>query len=152
MIIESVTVLLVAWSNAIGIQYLLPTKQTKSYTFSITSGAIVNIVLDAPLIIYFGVLGSTIAYTISEFAVTAYQLFAIRHQISFKLLFNNLYKYLFAGIIMFLSVYLVDIITPISWIMILIEIALGACLYLLLIFMLKTNVFKVVKSMIGNKN
>ena len=74
MMIESMVVLLIAWSNAIGVQYLLPMHRNRDYTLSVTLGAILNIIISVPLIIWLGINGSMVATVLSELVVTGYQL------------------------------------------------------------------------------
>lgn len=151
MSIESIAIILIAWSNVIGIQYLLPTKQTKSFTVSIILGSIINITIDMPFIHFWGVIGSMIAWIITELAVTSYQLFIIRYQINYKILFKDLYKYILSGIFMCVIVSFLDAITSISWISLIIETIVGICSYTILIFILHANVWSIIKRMSHNK-
>lgn len=89
MIIEAVVILLIAWSNAIGTQYLLPTKQTRAYTMSVVLGAVVNIVINIPLITLWGAVGAAIATVLSEMTVTAYQLWIVHKQVVTNKLFAD---------------------------------------------------------------
>ncbi len=50
MMIESVVILLIGWSNVLGTQYLLPVNRVKEFTASVTIGAVTNIILNIPLI------------------------------------------------------------------------------------------------------
>jgi O-antigen/teichoic acid export membrane protein len=142
--VESVVIILIAWSNAIGVQYLLPTNQTKKYTTSVILGAVVNIIMNIPLIFMFNTLGAIIATVISEISVTGYQLYAIRDEVSYKCLFADTYKYLFAGIIMFIAVYVLNMWLPVTWLALALEMAFGAILYILIIFLWKANVFTII--------
>ncbi|AYF92183.1 polysaccharide biosynthesis C-terminal domain-containing protein [Apilactobacillus bombintestini] len=145
--VESTVILLIAWSNAIGTQYLLPTRQANQYTTSVVLGAVVNIMMNIPLIFWLGTIGAIIATVISEFAVTAYQLFAIRKQILMYKLFKDTYKYFVAGLIMFFVVFILNGLLPFTWTALIIEIFMGVDIYLLLIFIFKANVFKVINKM-----
>lgn len=144
MQIESIVIVLIAWSNAIGIQYLLPTKQTKKYTTSVILGAIVNIILNVPLILWVNTFGAIISTVISEFFVTAYQIYSIRNQISMTKLFKDTYKYMIAGLIMFIIVFLTNDLLSISWVSILIEVVIGILVYAVCIMLLRVNLFSVI--------
>ncbi|WP_457664374.1 hypothetical protein, partial [Streptomyces brasiliscabiei] len=85
-------------------------------------GAIVNLMLNIPLIIYLGTVGASIATVLSEMSVTVYQLFTIHKQLNLHTLFSDLSKYLIAGLVMFLIVFKISLLTPTSWIFILLEI------------------------------
>ena len=43
MMIESIVILMIGWSNVLGVQYLLPIHKQKEFTMSVTTGAIINI-------------------------------------------------------------------------------------------------------------
>lgn len=109
MMVEALIIVFIGWSNVIGTQYLLPTDQVKQFTISVTVGAVVNIILNVPFIYLFGLMGAIWATVISEFAVTAYQLWVVRKQLELKKLFVNFWKYLIAGIVMFIPVYWLEI-------------------------------------------
>lgn len=148
MIIESVVILLIAWSNAIGTQYLLPTKQTKSYTISVIFGALVNLVANIPLIISYGAIGAAIATVLSELAVTLYQIFVIRNQIDYSKLFSDCFKYLLAGAGMFLIVSLLRINLTTNWISLIIEVIIGMLSYLLLLLFMKAKIIEKLKEIL----
>ncbi|MDF2791771.1 MAG: flippase, partial [Neobacillus sp.] len=50
MVIISPIVVLIAWSNVVGIQYLMPTGKMRAFTISVTAGAIVNFIFNLILI------------------------------------------------------------------------------------------------------
>lgn len=132
-------ILLIAWSNVLGTQYLLPTNQTKKFTTSVVLGAIINIVTNIPLIYMFGALGATVATIISEFSVTVYQLYVLRKQIKTKRLFAEFHKFIVSGVVMLLIVCVLDWCTPKTWGMIFIEIVIGMFSYVSMLLILKVN-------------
>lgn len=140
MMIESLVILLIAWSNVIGTQFLLPTKQTKAYTTSVIIGAVVNLVMNIPFILFLGAVGAAIATVLSEISVTVYQLYVIRMQIQYKKLFTDTGKYIIAGIIMFWIVILIDGKLQSTWTMLGIEVVIGIMLYLSLLVLFKAKI------------
>jgi len=148
IIIESIVILLIAWSNAVGTQYLLPTKQTKAYTLSVVLGAFVNIFANIPLIIFWGAIGTALATVISELTVTSYQLFVIRKQIEYRKLFVDYKKYGLSVFVMFLTVFILDRLLPTTWIMLGLEVVVGMIMYALLLVLLKVELVNDVKNMI----
>ena len=58
MMIESIVILIIAWSNVLGVQYLLPIHKQKQFTWSVTLGAVVNLILNVPLIRIWGLNGA----------------------------------------------------------------------------------------------
>ncbi|WP_125567459.1 polysaccharide biosynthesis C-terminal domain-containing protein [Companilactobacillus insicii] len=136
MMIESVVILLIAWSNVIGTQFLLPTQKTKEFTKSVMLGAIVNLISNIPLITVWGAIGASIATVISELSVMFYQLFIVRNLVDYQSLFLDFYRYLFSGLMMFLLLKLVDPILPMSWASIIIEIIMGLIVYIIFLIIL----------------
>ncbi|MDB8876863.1 oligosaccharide flippase family protein [Pediococcus acidilactici] len=151
MQMESIVILIIAWGSALGVQYLLPTNQNKSYTLSVVLGAIVNIVINVPLILFLGAFGSTIATVCSEMAVSGYQLFAIRQQISYKKLFHDFGKYMLAGFLMFVCVVFLDNKLSCSWISLGLEVVMGALIYLGMLLILKVDILGEAKKVLKEK-
>lgn len=147
MQIESIVIVLIAWSNVIGVQYLLPTKQNRKYTTSIVCGAVVNILMNIPLILMFGTTGAIISTVISEIVVSCYQFISIKDQVSLKIMFSELYKYIFAGIIMFIVVYELNGILSVTWISLVIEIIIGILIYSIMIILFRVSVFSIIKKL-----
>lgn len=152
MMSEAVVVLLIGWSNAIGLQYLVPTNQNKAFNYSVILGAIVNIIANVPLILMWGAVGTALATVISEITVTGYQMYAIRNQINMKKLFVSYWKYLLAGFLMFVIVFRLGSVLKDSWLMILIEIITGMISYLVFILLLRPNLIKVTLLKLKNRN
>lgn len=147
MMIESVVILLIAWSNALGTQYLLPTNQNGAFTKSVVLGAVVNIIVNIPFIMLWGALGATISTVLSELAVTGYQLYVLRNQVNYRSLFTDTGKYLLAGFIMFIVIFVVDGKLNSSWTTLIIEILVGILVYGILLVMMKAKIVKDAKTM-----
>jgi O-antigen/teichoic acid export membrane protein len=143
LMLEAPVLVLIAMSNMIGYQYLLPTRKTKQFTQSVSLGAIVNIILNIPAIILFGVKGSMVVTVISEIAVTGFQLWVIHKELKISLLFKNSYKYLIAGIVMFIVVFSLDrfYFTP-SYLHLILEITIGGIIYIVINILLKSPAVK----------
>ena len=121
--IESAVIVIIGWSNAIGIQYLLPTDRVKEFSTSVIIGAVVNFILNFPLMELWGLMGAM---------VTGYQLWTIRKDIEYKRLFTNTWQYLLGGIVMFIPVSWLDRNLHTSILSILVEIILGIVIYILM--------------------
>lgn len=142
LMIESIVILMIAWSNVIGAQYLVPTNQNRYFTTSIILGAISNIIINIPLILMLGTKGSIISTVISEVVVTGYQLIILKNQINYSKLFTDTWKYLLSGLLMFVIVFRLDQALPQTWTMILIEVAVGGIVYIILLFILRAKIIK----------
>ncbi|WEV70709.1 flippase [Lactobacillus sp. ESL0785] len=149
MMVESFVILPIAWSNVLGNQYLLPTNQNKNYTVSVILGAIVNVLCNIVLIISNGAVGAALATVISETAITGYQLWVIRRQVSFRELFYEFDKYLLAGLIMYLCVLGLDRVVATSWSMLIVEVIVGLVVYLTVLFVLKASILVVLKKLVN---
>lgn len=152
MVIESIVILMIGWSNVIGTQYLLPTNRVKEFTVSITIGAIVNIILNFPLIFFGGLNGAMLSTVISEASVTFYQFTVVRKDLNFKKLFKGNWKYLVAGITMFVPVFWLNNNMHASWAWILIEVILGTIIYCVVLLILKAPIVGQAKKMMINRS
>ena len=101
MSVESLVIIFIGISNAVGTQYLLPTNQLSAYSTSVIVGSLINIVLNVPLILMWGTMGSIWATVLSELSVSLYQLFKIKNQVELGTLFQESWKYLISGVVMF---------------------------------------------------
>ena len=72
------------------------------------------LVINIPLILKYGVYGAMIATLLSELTVTSYQLIKVRTVLKLSKLFANVGKYMFAAVIMFMPVYVLNICMKIS--------------------------------------
>lgn len=151
MMIESIVILMIAWSNVLGVQYLVPLKKNHQFTASVTFGAVVNIILNIPLIKLYGLDGAMWATVISEIAVTAYQLGVVRKMLSLKKLFSDSWKYFLAGIIMFIIVFWMNQNLSSSWIMIFLEIIVGILSYSIILLILRPKIVGLAKELILNR-
>lgn len=135
--IESVVIFLIGWSSLIGVQYLIPTNQVKKYTWAVSASAIVNLVLNIPLIYMYGVVGATIATIASEITSTGLQLYFIKNQINLKKMFYGFWKYLVAGLVMFMVVRYINDKMHMSIIGLIIQVFCGIIVYFSVILLLK---------------
>lgn len=151
MMIESPIILFIPISNVFGTQYLLPLNRMKEFTLSVTLGAILNIIINLILIPLYGVIGATIATVISELAVTCYQYFLVRKEFKLKKLFGGIWKYLLSGIVMFIIVFVVNQQIEMNIFNLIIQIVIGACIYVLLNITLKTNLWVIASNLFFKK-
>jgi len=145
LLIEAPVIVFIGLSNVIGQQYLLPTKRTKEFTQSVVLGAVVNVVINIPLIIFWGVRGAMYATAFSELTVTLYQLFRTRKDLSIRKLFVNFWKYILAATVMFLVIFYLNTVMAISTFSLAFQILVGLVLYLGLLLILRPTILKQVK-------
>lgn len=151
MMIESIVILMIAWSNVLGVQYLLPIKHQRDFTISVTVGAFVNIILNVPLIHNWGLYGAMWSTVISEISVMLYQLWAIRSLLNYKQLFSNSWKYLISSFSMFIVVFWMNQHLKDSWLMIGLEVVVGVIIYGVLILILKAPIVDQARDILEKK-
>lgn len=114
MVIISPTLVIIATSNVIGKQYLLPTNQHSSYTISIIIGAGVNLILNVILIHFWDAIGASIATVAAEIAVTTTQCWYVRKQLPLKDCLGYGWRYALYGALMYLIVRGVGLFLPLG--------------------------------------
>ena len=149
IMLEAPAILMIAWSNVLGMQYLMPTNRNRDFTISVTIGAVVNLILNIPLIINFGAAGAAVSTVLSEASVTIYQLYIVRNELSVRHLFADLWKYLVAGIAMFAVVFWLNTTQPFNTMWLLIEVGAGVIIYAGLIVLLRAQIIKQVRQLLG---
>lgn len=151
MLIESIVILMIGWSNVIGTQYLLPVNRVKDFTTSVTVGAVVNIIMNFPLIHLLGLNGAMWSTVLSEISVTAYQLFVVRKSLDIRKMFAGSWKYLLSGIVMFVPVFWLNTHMKANWLWMLVEVVVGIVVYSVMIILLKPPVVYQAREMYANK-
>lgn len=100
--IASPIILFIGLSSVTGMQYLLPFKKQKEYTYSIICGAIINFFINCLVIKKYMSIGASIGTVVAEFVVVAIQFYFIKKDFNlFKILKLSL-KYFISSVIMFL--------------------------------------------------
>ncbi|USG06529.1 flippase [Latilactobacillus sakei] len=145
MMIESLVILFIAWSNVLGVQYLLPTGHNKEFTISVTVGAIVNIVLNVPLIILLGTSGAMIATVISEFSVMCYQIYVVKKELDLSKMMSETWKYLLSGMMMFIVILTMNLKLRFSMIQLAIQVLVGMVVYCGLLWITKPKILEYIK-------
>ena len=143
MITISPILVIIATSNVIGKQYLLPTNQQKVFTFSIVAGAGVNFFLNLILIHYFNAIGASIATVLAELAVTMVQCWYVRRELPLQECLSSGIRYLIFGVIMFGIVRAVGYLLPISGVMLIaVMVATGVFVYVAELLITKDSMVK----------
>ena len=151
MMIESIVILIIAWSNVLGVQYLLPMHKQRAFTISVTLGAFINLALNIPLIKIWGLNGAMWSTVLSELAVTLYQLWAVKDMLSIRSLFSSTWKYFLSGLCMFIVVFWMNTHLKDTWLMLGVEVLIGIVVYAVFIVVLKAKIIDQLKDLVGNK-
>lgn len=151
MICLTPIVYFIAMGSVFGIQYLLAVNKTKEYTISVVTGASVNLILNLLLITHFNAIGACISTIMAEFTVSFIQYCYSRKYIDNKKYIWNLFKYVFASIIMFIVVRIIGEKMGSSILTLILQSGIGACLYVFILTMFKDKSTKIVFNFIGDK-
>lgn len=154
MVVEAPVIVVIACASVIGNQFLLPTNKNKEYTLAVVLGAIVNVIINLPLIIFWGAIGTAISTVISECVVTGFQFFSVRKDFKLKILFKELWKYMFAGLIMFATVHAFNSFFVFNFLILFVDILLGTIIYFSILYLEKSTllndaIYRVKKSLIN---
>ena len=151
IIIMSPLVIVIGLSNVLGLQYLIPQKKDRLYTFAITGGALVNLVLNIPLILFFQSYGASIATVVAELVVTIAMLAFARRDIKFFEALKASWKYFISGVVMLCAVLISSYFLEPKVINTLILIGGGSLLYFLILVLLRDKMLLNVLSGIKKK-
>lgn len=104
----AITIIPIGWGNVIRMQYVIPSSMDKVYIGSITAGALVNIVINAMLIPFFGAVGACIGTIFAEASVVVYQYFWIRKCLEYKVYIYILLPFAAFGVLIAVGGLLID--------------------------------------------
>lgn len=149
--LEAPVILFIAWSNVTGTQYLMPVNRVREFTISVTMGAIVNIIANAILIGPYAANGASVATVISEFSVTAVQLYFVRTTIKRRKLFKDVWRYLLPGLLMFLIVFRFNQIMHMNIINLMVQVIIGSVVYGVGLIVCKAPIVKQANRIIVSK-
>ena len=128
----SITVIFMSFGNIIRTQFLIPKERDKDFTISVIGGAIVNIIANYLLIPKLSSVGACIGTIGAEFFVAAYQIIAVRKELSiFEYIVNSI-SFFIKAIIMFGAVILVSKVQINIFVKIILELTIGCTVYFIL--------------------
>lgn len=109
IIVSSLIIISISWSNVLGMQLLVPLNRTKEFTISVTSGAVINFILNILILKQLGAIGACLSTIIAETIVTAVQFYYVRDFIKSSELLKQIIIFIPAGIIMYIAVRIIGI-------------------------------------------
>lgn len=140
IIYVSPIILFISWSNLLGIQIMVPMKKEKYLTISVLSGAVVNFTMNMTLIPKYKALGAVIGTVVAEFVVTFVQIILIRKIVNLKSLYSGIWKHFLSGFLVLLFLIALTKLNLGSIVKILTELLIGTILYVVLQWLLKTEI------------
>lgn len=152
--IISPIIVAIGLSNVVGTQYLLPTKQQKKFTISVTIGAIVNFILNMIFIRLWESIGASIATVLAECIVTGVQFYLIKNEFKIMDVIKIAKNYFVAGIIMCGVSCFIGVLITSDLLSLVMQVIVSASVYFGVLMILKdTMIFdgiKIVKNKINN--
>lgn len=139
----SILIICIGFNNVLGIQYLLPSGKDSYYTFTVSAGAGINLIMNIILIPLIYSYGAALATVLAEFLILVLQCILIRKEMSVWRMTKSVLVYLFCGAIMFGVVYSLyyTILTAPKIINSVILVVIGAAVYFVLLIMLRDRFF-----------
>lgn len=145
-------ILIIATSNVIGKQYLLPTNQQTAFTVSIIAGAIVNFILNLILIHFWDAMGASIATVLAELTVALVQCWFVRKQLPLRRCIASGMRYGACGAVMFLIVRAIGTVLPDASVLALIVMILaGAVSYGVELILIKDSMVQMGAALLKRK-
>lgn len=149
--ILSPIIIFIAWSNVLGVQYLLPAGRNKDFTLSVTIGAIINLILNFFFIRKFQSIGAGISTVISELSVTVIQIYILRKELNILNVISEILKYISSGLVMGIVVRIIGNALGISIFTTMLQIFVGGIVYIILLIFLKSTFVKEIYDLLGKR-
>ncbi|AUJ31927.1 hypothetical protein BSQ50_04755 [Liquorilactobacillus nagelii] len=141
--IEAFAIMPISFSQVLGIQYLVPIGKTNQYSKSIIFGAIINFLINIPLIYFYSAVGTAVATVISESCIAILELFFASNNVKISLLFKEFWKPFLSSFIMYLVVKFLNGSLKVSFFYLFVEVFAGICIYTLLLIVLRYEIIRV---------
>ena len=128
--ILSPLVIIIGVSNCLGSQYYTPAGKRKFSAKIIIFGAIVNLILNLVLIPKLKSMGAAIATIFAEIVITLLYLKFCNGFYSLKMVLKSCWKKIISGIVMFISISLIDLININDILTIILQVIIGTLIYI----------------------
>ena len=132
-------IIAIGLNNVLGMQYLVPIGRQKDFTTAVVIGALSNFILNNILIRLFGTIGAVIASVLAETIILIYELYVTRKEFNWLMIFNGIFKYLIAGIIMFIVIYNIELHLGVSLLNTFIVFIIGVITYFIMLLLLRDS-------------
>lgn len=132
ILLLSPTILFKGWAGALRTQFIIPSGRDRIFLISLTSGAVVNLILDFALIPKMNGVGAIIGTLAAELAVALIQFVMCRKDIPIKQYMKNGIAFILIGIVMFFCVETVTKLNLSALPTLIIQVLIGAIVYIIL--------------------
>lgn len=148
--ITAPVIIFISITNIIGLQVLYPYGKENYVTYSTIGGAVINLIVDIPLILLWGSKGAAIATFCVELAVLLIQVRLGRSYIPFKYFDDSIKLYVLSSILMGVAVYLTSSLFNKPIIQLLVPTCIGIVVYFLILYYKKDDIlFSVLRSLVS---
>lgn len=128
--ILSPIVIFKGWAGVLRTQYIIPKGRDKIYILSLTSGAIVNLIINYLLISKYNGIGAIIGTILAELVVCLVQFYYVQKEINIKVYIKQGFIFIILGLIMYISIKPLSQLEFSPLIIIIVQIILGVIIYL----------------------
>ena len=144
-------IIIIAVSNFIGIQCLIPLNKEKITLYSVSVGAVTNFILNMILIPRYGALGAAIATLVAESTVTIFQLVVARHYITLGFALKSIVQYSIGTVVMGFCVFGIQKSSNELFLKVILSILGGIISYAIVLIVLKNETALSVVNFLKNK-
>ncbi len=123
------TLILIGFANVVRTQWILPSGDDKLVLKAVSTGAIVNLIINGLLIPVMGAMGAVIGTLFAEASVPLVQFLFLRKELPYRRFFRYALTYSAMGVVMLLVVQLVGALMADSWWEVAIRVLVGAGVY-----------------------
>lgn len=127
----ALTIPFISLANILRTQYLIPKSQDIKYTISVLSGAALNLIINATLIPRYGAYGAVVGTIAAEVSVCLIQCVSVSKELSTIEILKSVWIYTIFGLFMFISVRNAGTYLGTSIRTLLVQVVLGAVIYLI---------------------
>lgn len=130
----------ITWASILGVQLLIPLGRNKEYTISVTTGAVINFILNILLLKKMESLGACITSIIAECTVTSIQFYFVRDIIKPLKLIKSTLIFCIPSVCMYFCIKCTELFLSANILSTLFQVCIGIIVYLIiLIIILKIN-------------
>ncbi|MDD6072608.1 MAG: flippase [Clostridiales bacterium] len=133
----SVLTIIIGTASVTGTAFMIPLKLQKEYTVSVVVGALVNLCVNYLLIPRIHSTGAAIATILAELSVLVIQLYCLHKYFHFMEAVRTCYKFLTAGMIMFVYLLFTEWMHLFQGTFVLLNIAIAGAIYGIMLLVLK---------------
>lgn len=138
--ITAPVIIFISITNIIGMQVLYPYGKENYVTYSTIGGAVINLIVDIPLILLWGSKGAAISTVCAEFTVLLIQVRLGKGYVPFKYIDKNIMLYSISAIIMGIVVFLTSGLFENPIIQLLVPTFIGVAIYSTILYYKKEDI------------